>query len=158
MTAATRPVEQSNDCVYAVIVLRVVIDTNVFVAGLRSGGGASRAVLRAAFAGQIRPVFGNALWSEYLDLMSRPVWGTATSEPERWNLLATLAEAGLWTKIHYGWRPNLPDEGDNHLIELAIASGAQAIVTFNIRDLARGELTFRSLEIMTPASLMERLR
>jgi putative PIN family toxin of toxin-antitoxin system len=140
------------------MVLRVVIDTNVFVAGLRSGGGASRAILRAALAGQIRPVFGNALWSEYLDLMSRSVWGTTTSETERWNLLAALAESGLWTKIHFGWRPNLPDEADNHLIELAIASGAQAIVTFNIRDLTRGELTFGSLEIMTPASLMERLR
>ncbi len=30
--------------------------------------------------------------------------------------------------VYYGWRPNLPDEGDNHLIELALAGSAQAIV------------------------------
>jgi hypothetical protein len=30
------------------------------------------------------------------------------------------------------WRPNLRDEGDNHLVELAIAGGAEAIVTYNV--------------------------
>ena len=47
----------------------VVIDTNVFVAGLRSGGGASRAVLRRALGGGLQPLFGNALWMEYQDLL-----------------------------------------------------------------------------------------
>jgi predicted nucleic acid-binding protein len=48
----------------------VVIDTNVFVAGLRSGGGASRAVLRRALGGGLQPLFGNALWMEYQDLLA----------------------------------------------------------------------------------------
>lgn len=42
----------------------LVLDTNVFVAALRSGGGASREVLRRALQGRYRPVFGNALWLE----------------------------------------------------------------------------------------------
>ena len=42
----------------------VVIDTNVFVAGLRSAGGASRALLRHALQGKFQPLFGNALWLE----------------------------------------------------------------------------------------------
>jgi len=44
--------------------ISVVIDTNVFVAGLPSDGGASRAVLRDALQGKIEPLFGNALWLE----------------------------------------------------------------------------------------------
>ncbi|MCX5875019.1 MAG: PIN domain-containing protein, partial [Deltaproteobacteria bacterium] len=52
----------------------VVIDTNVFVSGLRSGGGASREVLRRALRGEYVPLFGNALWLEYEDLLGRPVW------------------------------------------------------------------------------------
>ena len=53
----------------------IVIDTNVFVAALRTEGGASRAVLRGALMGRYEPFFGNALWLEYQDLLTRPVWG-----------------------------------------------------------------------------------
>ena len=63
--------------------ISVVIDTNVFVAGLRSDGGASRAVLRDALQGKIEPLFGNALWLEYEDLLGRPVWTDATTSKER---------------------------------------------------------------------------
>ncbi len=135
----------------------VVIDTNVFVAGLRSGGGASRAVLRRALEGQLQPLFGNALWMEYQDLLGRPVWGETTTMDERLNLLAALARQGRWVTVYYGWRPNLPDEADNHLIELALAGGARAIVTHNLRDLRGGELSLGSLRVMTPAQCLEEL-
>ena len=133
----------------------VVIDTNVFVAGLRSGGGASRAVLRRALGGSLQPLFGNALWMEYQDLLSRPVWGDATTSDERQGVLAALARQGRWVTVYYGWRPNLPDEGDNHLIELALAGGAQAIVTHNLRDLRGGELRLGKLRVLTPAQCLE---
>ena len=61
----------------------LVIDTNVFVAALRSEGGASREVLRKALQGHYVPLFGNALWLEYEDLLGRPVWTDATTPDER---------------------------------------------------------------------------
>lgn len=136
----------------------LVIDTNVFVAGLRSGGGASREVLRRALSGRYEPLFGNALWLEYRDLLGRPVWGDSTSAEERLEVLAALAQRGRWVTIYYGWRPNLPDEADNHLIELALAGNAEAIVTHNVRDLRGGELRSGGLRILTPAQCLEEWR
>jgi len=133
----------------------VVIDTNVFVAGLRSGGGASRAVLRQALGGNLQPLFGNALWMEYQDLLGRPIWGDNTTADERHEVLAALARRGRWVTVYYGWRPNLPDEGDNHLIELALGGGAAAIVSHNLRDLQGGTLRLGKLRVLTPVQCLE---
>jgi putative PIN family toxin of toxin-antitoxin system len=136
-------------------VVDIVIDTNVFVAALRSDGGASRQLVRGALTGRFRPVFGNALWMEYEDLLGRDVWTAHTSEADRRTVLAGLAREGRWVTVHFGWRPNLPDEGDNHLIELAVAARAQAIVTHNVRDVARGELIWKGLRVLTPQQCLE---
>jgi len=135
----------------------VVIDTNVFVAALRSGGGASCQVLRGALEGRYRPLFSNALWLEYEDVLDRDVWTSETTEEERRTILAALAASGQWVKIYYGWRPNLPDEGGNHLVELAVAGGAQAIITHNVRHVRAGELRWRDLAVLTPAECLETL-
>jgi len=141
--------------VYVVSMVRLVIDTNVFAAGLRSAGGTSRAVLRRALEGNYQPLFGNALWQEYCDLLGREVWGASTTAQERQQVLAALAKRGRWVSIYYGWRPNLPDEADNHLVELALAGSAVGIVTHNVRDFGRGELVFDQLRVLTPAQCLE---
>lgn len=133
----------------------VVIDTNVFVAALRSGGGASRQVLRRCLGGSYKPLFSNALWLEYEDLLVRHKWTEETTAEERHQILAALASAGQWIKIYYGWRPNLRDEGDNHLIELAIAGSARAVITHNQRDVKSGELLWKNLLILTPSECLE---
>jgi predicted nucleic acid-binding protein len=102
-------------------------------------------------------LFSNTLWLEYEDLLSRPVWTNETTADDRRAVLAALAAAGQWVKIYYGWRPNLRDEGDNYLIELAVAGGAQALVTHNIRDVARGELRWSGFLVMSPADCLEKL-
>ena len=63
-----------------------------------------------------------------------------------------------WTRIYYGWRPNLRDESDNHLIEIAVAGGASRIVTANVRDLVRAELLFPGIEIMTPGQFLKKTK
>ena len=73
-------------------------------------------------------------------------------------MLAALAKVGRWVTVYYRWRPNLPDEADNHLIELAWAGGATAIVTHNVRDVRRGELLLNGLRVLTPAECLEGLQ
>lgn len=56
---------------------------------------------------------------------------------------------------YYAWRPNLRDESDNHVVELAVAGAASAIVTRNVRDFQIGaELKFPGLDILTPVQLL----
>ncbi|KAA6187915.1 PIN domain-containing protein [Thiohalocapsa marina] len=69
--------------------------------------------------------------------------------------MAALAKRGRWVAVYFSWRPNLPDEADNHLIELALAGQAAAIVTHNVRDLAGGELRLGSLRVISPAQCLE---
>jgi len=134
-----------------------VIDTNVFVSALLSADGGARAVLRLALQGELRPVSGNALFSEYEALLARTKTWTRCllSQDERAALFEALLSVSDWVRIHYLWRPNLPDEADNHVLELAVAGGAKAIVTANVRDFARAELLFPGVRILTPAGLLK---
>ena len=135
----------------------VVIDTNVFVAAVRSREGAPRQVLRLALRREIIPVFGNALFAEYEDLLGRETLFAAggLSRREGEELLDALASVARWVSIWFLWRPNLPDEGDDHLIELAVAAGASTIITSNVRDVGRGELVFGALSVETPARYLQ---
>ena len=58
----------------------------------------------------------------------------------------------------YLWRPNLKDEADNHLIELAIAANAKYIITNNVADFATAELKHLGYEVITPEQLLRLLR
>ena len=60
-----------------------------------------------------------------------------------------------WTDVYFAWLPSLPDEADNHLIELAVAGSAKAIVTRNLQDLTAGELYFPEIRILTPEQCLE---
>jgi putative PIN family toxin of toxin-antitoxin system len=136
---------------------RVVIDTNVLVSALHGGGGMSRTIVRACLADTLQPVFGAALLAEYEDVFSRDhMWVAAkTSKPEREIVLNAFLSKCDWIEVFFAWRPNLPDEADNHLIELALSAQATTIITKNLRDLKRSELKFSSLQIMTPKEFWE---
>lgn len=137
--------------------MRIIVDTNVFVGAVLRSGGMNRAVLRACLLRKVTPLFGVALFHEYEDLMHRHglMQSCSISKTDRQALFESLLSVSEWVRIYYLWRPNLPDESDNHLVELALAGGADAIVTNNVRDLKRGELSFPSLRILTPRQFME---
>lgn len=138
----------------------VVVDTSVFVSGLIGASGSSRQVLRACLERRCEPVMGEKLFTEYEAVLRRPgLFRTSPlSADEREALLDAFLSVCTWVPVFYLWRPNLPDEGDNHVIELAVASAARAIVTQNVRDFRRGELRFPQLEVLTPAQFLNHLR
>ena len=134
----------------------IVLDTNVFVGALLSPSGANREVLRRCLLGRYEPLMGMAVFSEMEDTMAREelMRKSPASVAEREALFAAFLSVCRWTNIYYLWRSNLPDEGDNHLVELAVAGGAEAIVTNNVTDFVRGELKFPALQIVTPSQML----
>jgi len=107
----------------------VVLHTNVLVAALLRGGVGARGVVRACLQGHYRPLIGAALMAEYEDDMSRDSLfeRSPLSAPERDAVLDALLNTARWVEVFHAWRPNLPDEGENHLIELAVAGQAQVL-------------------------------
>lgn len=139
--------------------MKAVIDTNVFI-GACLGQGACRSVIAACLEEKLIPLMGVALLSEYEDVLGRAALfeRSRLNAGEREELLDIFLATCRWTRIYYGWRPNLRDEGDNHLVELAVAGGADVIVTRNFRDVARMELLFPGLRVVFPETVIKEMK
>ncbi|RZV56427.1 MAG: putative toxin-antitoxin system toxin component, PIN family [Pseudomonadales bacterium] len=135
---------------------KIVIDTSVLVSALIGKRGASREVLRICLLGEYKPLISNALFTEYEDLISREriKKSCPLTDKEVRELVNALYSVAKWIPVYFLWRPNLPDENDNFLIELAVAGNATKIVTNNVKDLAGAELKFESLDIVTPQQIL----
>ena len=136
---------------------RIVVDTNILVSAILSPDGAAREVLRRCLTGRYRPLIGNALFLEYEDVLSREKLFAAApiGQEDREALLDAFLGACQWIEIAFLWRPNLPDEADNHLVELAVAGNAEAIITHNARNVASGDLVFDGIRIVAPGDLLK---
>lgn len=137
---------------------RVIIDTNVFVYACQGSGPANR-VIHACLLGRCQPLMGAALLAEYEDVLGREALFARSplSPTERGTLLDVFLGMCEWNRVYFGWRPNLPDEADNHLIELAVAGNAHRIVTRNLRDLTHTELHFPQLKVLDPKDFLKEL-
>ena len=140
--------------------MEIVQDTNVFVAALRSQEGASAEVLDRCLSLEDQAVMGANLLAEYEELIQREsLWrGLPVTVKERETLLDDFCAAAIWHPVYFRWRPNLPDANDDHVLELAIASGAEHLVTHNTRDFARGELKFTVPRVVTPAQHLKTVK
>jgi len=135
----------------------IVLDTNILVAALLRNAGAARSVLRACLMNQYEPVLGPALFAEYEDVLGRDdlFADSVLATNEREEVFNAFLSHCRWVEVYFAWRPNLPDEADNHLIELAVAAQAEVIVTRNLRHVSRGELRFPDLQMLTPEQCLE---
>jgi putative PIN family toxin of toxin-antitoxin system len=140
--------------------VRTVVDTNVLVGTMLGGQGDNAKVIRSCLKGVLSPLIGETLFLEYEDVLNRPELfiKSPLSRKERIELFAAFLSVCEWVEIYFSWRPNLRDEGDNHLVELAVAGGAEVIVTNNARDFKNTELRFPDLKVITPWELVKELR
>ena len=107
--------------------IQTVLDTNIIFAGLYSIHGASFQVLRAVALKKIQPVLSVTLLFEYEDVLKRNSKKLGITYGDIEKFLDNICGLSFFQKIHYLWRPFLPDLKDDHILELAVASQAKNI-------------------------------
>jgi putative PIN family toxin of toxin-antitoxin system len=136
-------------------VIQVVIDTNVLIAALRSRRGASH---------RLMTLIGDRRWNlnlsvplvfEYEAVAKRITDGRNLSEQEVDDILDYICSQGSHRDIFYLWRPILADPKDDFVLELAVESQSDFIITYNVRDFGAAESFGISVE--TPREFLRRL-
>ena len=116
--------------------MRLVLDTDVIVAAVRSPRGASASLSRAVRRGRATMLLSTPLLLEYEAVCQREEHRLAAglTRKDVESFLDGLAALADPITVHFLWRPQLRDAGDEMVLEAAVNGQAQAIVAFNHRD------------------------
>src|SRR5262249_53332482 len=140
--------------------MRLVLDTAVMVAAIRSEAGASRALLRKALERKhdLTLLLSVPLLVEYEAVMTRTehLKASGLSEADVGVLLDAVAVVSVPAKLAFLWRPTLADPDDDMVLETAINGMADAIVTFNRKDFAPARRQF-GIEVLLPGEVVARM-
>jgi putative PIN family toxin of toxin-antitoxin system len=138
--------------------VRIVLDTDVVVAAMRSPAGASAALMRAARVGRFNLVATVALQVEYEAICRRAEHREAAglTLEETMVFLDALAAMADEVDAHFLWRGRLRDPDDDMVLEAAINGRADAIVTFNGRDFGDVPTEF-GIDVLLPREALKRI-
>ena len=141
--------------------MRLVLDTDVVLSGLRSTVGASRVLLLAVKAGVVTPLVSVATVLEYGDVLKRAEHLRAArldvEDVDRF-LDDFVAHADHVTPC-FRVRPSVQDPDDEMFAELAINGQADALVPFNLGDYRPADPRAPRLDIPVcrPGGILRRL-
>ena len=113
---------------------RVILDTNVIIAALRSCKGASFKVLNLLGSGLFQLSVSVPLVLEYESVTKRMIRSLGLSHSDIDDILDYVCLIAEHREIFYLWRPYLKDPMDDMVLEVAVESESDFIVTHNIRD------------------------
>ena len=106
---------------------------------MKSSTGASHELLLRADSGLFEASLSVPLLIEYQDVTSRAEMKIPISTQAVDAIIDWICRISVNQKIHFLWRPYLPDPKDDMVFETALAAGATYIVTFNIKDFRKTE-------------------
>ena len=118
--------------------MKIVLDTDVVVAGLRSRSGASRQWLYAVLGRRTSLLLSVPLVLQYEEVLLRreQLEATGLNVAEVGEFLDGLCAVAEEVRIDFLWRPGLKDPEDEMVLETAINGRADMLLTFNVRDFA----------------------
>jgi putative PIN family toxin of toxin-antitoxin system len=136
-----------------------VLDTSVLIAALRSGSGAAAECVRLALLRELTILMDYKLACEYRDVALRAEHLQASGKTQEetellLDMLEAVAEPVLVVVRHH---PLSQDANDDMVLDVAINSRADAIVTANTRHFREPAKGFR-LDVLTTAELLQKFR
>jgi putative PIN family toxin of toxin-antitoxin system len=139
--------------------MRLVLDTCVLVAAMRSRLGASYSLLNAALSARFDLVLSAPLVLEYEAVLTRreQLLQSGLTTDEVSEFLEILCDAGILLVRDPRWRPQLRDTNDEMVLEAAINGRVDAIVTFNRRDFAPAYEKFK-IQVISPQEALVRIK
>jgi putative PIN family toxin of toxin-antitoxin system len=132
--------------------VRIVLDTNVLVSALPRQGGIPDQVAGLVLAGRCHLIVDSRIMAEYQAVLRRLEFGFPADEVDA---LLAFIERAEWV-VADPLDLALPDETDRPFLEVAVAGGADALVTGNPRHF-RVPGTRLDLAVLTPRALLGRL-
>jgi putative PIN family toxin of toxin-antitoxin system len=139
--------------------VRLVLDTDVLTAALRSDRGASRRLLVGALTGRFGLLVSVPLMIEYEAVLTREehLAAAGASVEDVMTVLDALASVLEPVRLSFLWRPMLPDANDDMVLETAVNGRADLLVTFNRRHFEMASVPF-GIDVESPAEAVRRLR
>lgn len=101
------------------------------------------------------PFDSASLLFEYEDVLKRNKENLQLNDDEIDIVLDNMCALGKFQKIYFLWRPYLKDSGDDHILEVAISSQTQTIVTHNLKDFVGVEKF--GVRAIAPKQLLEEI-
>jgi len=123
------------------------------VSALRSNRGASFKLIEFIGSGKFQTSVSVPLIFEYEDATRRPQHGARLDQDEIDAILDYICQVSDRRKIFYLWRPLLKDPKDDLMLELAVESSTDYIVTFNLSDFAGAERF--GISVITPQQFLK---
>jgi putative PIN family toxin of toxin-antitoxin system len=138
--------------------MRLVLDTSIVVASMRSPTGASAELVRLVRRGHLFAAATVALCLEYeaVCLRQEHVAAAGASRAQTRNFVEAVIGMVVPVEVHFRWRPQLRDAGDEMVLEAAVNAAASAIVTFNIRGFLPAAGSF-GIAVVRPVDILKGL-
>jgi len=139
--------------------VRLVLDTDVMVAALRSDRGASRQLLIGALDRTFDELVSVPLIIEYEAVLTRPehLEASGLTPSEVNGVLDALVKVSIPAPLRFLWRPRLKDPADEMVLETAVNGAADWLVTFNLRHLAKAAREF-GVRVARPCDAWKEIR
>jgi putative PIN family toxin of toxin-antitoxin system len=135
---------------------RVVLDTSVLVAAMRSRRGASFELVARLGKGSFEVAVSVPLVLEYESALLRHLAASPLTEDDVRALIDYVCVVAIQQEVFFLWRPFLRDPSDDLVLELAVAAGCDAVVTHNVRDFQGAEKL--GIQIITPGRFLQQMR
>ena len=136
----------------------IVLDTSVIISALYSRNGQSNKLFFHCLDGNVEYAISPLLLWEYIGKVEEKIDAKVLSISKRAanTLLKRLMEQSVLVHQPVTDRPILPDPADDKVLECAISSNAEYIVTFNISDFPKSILKGYSVRAVLPKTFLKK--